>query len=807
MKTSIKSANKKLIKTLIFTLLLVIFSPKIFSQTKGYPSIVPKTRYQLEEEKNKKNNNIFPDNYSDLDEKPSTQNRFNTDKFQNELEQARQKYYQALILIQKRDTARAARYFDNALEKLNHLSTIPGIEDSKEFTDLAQSIIDDYENYVKSIDFLDENSPIFMIREILFKELDVIEPLEITKKSNIENIETGKNLTHSFPKLPLGPDSLVIPLDDHITVQNGIKFLTQGQGKKIFSRWLERSSKWFPMMKRIAKEENVPMEIIYLAMIESGLNPTIVSSANAVGLWQFIRSTGEMYNLNKSHSVFYDERREPEKATRAAMRHLRDLYNEFGDWHLALSAYNCGAGCVARAIRRTNKANPNFWDIRDNLPRETKAYVPQYIAATRIALNPVYYGFNVDSLNFLPEYKFETVSIDSAVNLSAIAKAANIPLDSLRNLNTELTKLCTPPDALPYVIKLPIGHKQVFLQNYPLLSYEEKVPFITHNVQTKENLSSIAKLYNISEQELASLNKISVKQKLAKGQSLIIPITSSYADAIAKKEANENANLDTKSNNVISKENVKHTVVKGETLFNIARKYEMDVAELRKLNNIDANSDNVVAGQVLWVKPFPVEISENNNETNTNQQATIAQFPKKEKIIKHKVKKGETLAQIADEYGVSMASIINSNKIKKNTKLLSGKVLTIKIFENNINEKNTTISNKITHSVKSGENLSSIAAKYKVSEDELRKWNAQNIKGNTVYANTILTIYTTENTKVNSNNDKQNSNKSPKYYKIKRGDTLIEIARKYGVSVNSILSLNKNLNEDLLIIGKQIRIQ
>jgi len=798
MKKSFKSAKLFSLK-LILPLIMFAFSFEVYSQSKGL-TITPRDRRQLEEEKLKKNSVVFPDMYSDLDDKKAPASKFKTNEFNDGIEFAKQKYYQALILIQKRDTSRAARYFDAALEKLNQLSSTPGIEDNKEFTDLAQSIIDDYESYVKRIEFLDENSPIFIIRDLLFKELDVIEPLEMATpgSGNKSNDVTINNL----PKLPKPPDSVQVPLDDHTSVDRGIQYLTKGPGKRFFTRWLERSSKWFPMMKRIAAEENMPQEIIYLSMIESGLNPIIVSPAKAVGLWQFMRATGEMYNLNKKGSIFIDERREPEKATRAAMRHLRDLYNEFGDWHLALAAYNCGAGCVARAIRKTNKPNPNYWDVRDNLPRETRGYVPQYIAATRIALDPVSFGFNLDSLEFHHEYKYETVSVDSAVNLSALAKAAEISLDSLREFNTELTKDCTPPDYLPYKLKLPLGKKSVFEKNYPNLTFEEKAPFITHIVDNRETVLSISKDYNVDASDIVSINRLSgSRHKLKKGMNLSIPVNGNYLDKLAKKTSSENRAVVEEQIQSAKNESVKHTVQRGETLYSIARKYEMDVAELRRLNSIDINSQDLLAGQVLWVKPIPAEVAYASHPNTANIDA-------KEKIIKHKVKRGETLSSIANKYSVTVQDIRNNNKISRSGKLKKGQNLKIITYEtgNLSNNNKTPNAEKMTHKVKSGENLSTIANKYNVSEDELKMWNPQSVKGNMVYANTNLTIYSNTSPKSNPKETNNESRTAPKYYKIKAGDTLGEIAKKFGVSISSIQNLNKNIDEKSLRIGKQIRI-
>jgi len=409
----------KLLIILVFTTGLFIFDTEELSsqQPKRKIKALPQQQTQVTKP-------LFPDEYSDLDAQRKKEFEFD-ESFFNTLEQSRQKYLQALILIQKGDTTKAAHFFEEAIVTLNLIASYPGIERNEEFTDLAQSIIEDYESFVQKAEFLDENSSIFIVRNVLYHEIEKIEVPEVA------GLDFKSMYYQKEPGLMSAPNTLAIPLDDNEFVQRNIQFLTTGRGRKIFTTWLERSSKWFPMMQRIAEQEGMPQEILYLSMIESALNPTIVSSARAVGLWQFIRTTGQMYGLNDANSIWIDERRDPEKATRAAMRHLRDLYIQFGDWHLAMAAYNCGAGCVSRAVRRTN-GDIDFWNVRRNLPRETKHYVPQYIAAAMVAMNPQEYGFNLDSLNFQPEYVYDVYPIREPISLDALAKAAHIEVDEIR---------------------------------------------------------------------------------------------------------------------------------------------------------------------------------------------------------------------------------------------------------------------------------------------------------------------------------------------------------------------------------------
>ena len=286
-------------------------------------------------------------------------------------------------------------------------------------------------------------------------------------------------------------------------------------------RALQRGSKYLPGMKNTLREEGVPPEFAYgVPIVESGYSLAATSHAGAVGPWQFIRGTGQRYGLRIDGYV--DERRDPEKATRAAARYLRDLYDRFGDWHLALAAYNTGEGNIERI--RDNKGCEDFWEMRDRgfLPAETSEYVPKVLAAMEVATSPKRYGIDVVKT---PPTKFDTIQITRPISLQAVAQLTGSDVDTIKELNPALKRGVVPPDG--YEVRLPEGTSDQF--TVALASYREPEPMRfeaqsrgTYTVRRGDTLGRIASRYGVSVQSLARANGVG-RRGLRSGQQLQIP--------------------------------------------------------------------------------------------------------------------------------------------------------------------------------------------------------------------------------------------------------------------------------------------
>jgi len=375
-----------------------------------------------------------------------------------------------------------------------------------------------------------------------------------------------------------------IPLVRNKKVDQFIEYF-KTKGRPQFEIWLDRLEVYGPMLSKIIDENNLPPELLYLAMIESGLNPKAHSKAAATGMWQFVYSTGKIYGLKRNWYV--DERRDPEKSTRAAMAYLSTLYKEFDNWYLALAAYNSGENRVRRATKLHQTTD--FWQLH-SLPRETRNYMPYFLSATIIAKNPQDYGFSRKKKSKKP-YKYDLVTIEKSADLTVLARAAGTSYKNLQSLNPELRQSATPSES--YALKIPEGTKKKFIKNYNALPENERFApqFITHKVRNGESLWYIARKYRVSQSDLMAVNKIRNRNMLRIGQKLTIPVPGMNIPRSTRVQ------LSSSHNKVIYK------VRRGDTLGHIAEDYRTRASKIRQWNGMKYGQ-HIFPGQklTLWVK-------------------------------------------------------------------------------------------------------------------------------------------------------------------------------------------------------------
>jgi len=357
-----------------------------------------------------------------------------------------------------------------------------------------------------------------------------------------------------------------IPMILNDSVENHLEYF-KTRGRDMFQIWLDRSARYIPVMKEIFKKKNLPEDLVYIAMIESGFNPYAVSWARAVGPWQFMPATGKLYGLKIDWWI--DERKDPIKSTYAAAEHFKDLHNLFGSWPLAMASYNAGAGKVQRAVLRTR--SEDFWDLKASryIRKETKNYVPKFMAATIIAKNPELYGFTVS--NYEP-YKYDEVVLEESTDLRLVARCAGCTYEEIKELNPELRRWVTPPQISNYTLRIPSGKKEAFLANYAAIPPEQKIKWDRHEVKKGETLAAIAKQFNTTPEAIRDINGLK-RNGIRPGKHLLIPsdINSKTLDA---------SYLTPRS----KQQKILYRVRRGETLSKIARKNNVSIADIREWN-------------------------------------------------------------------------------------------------------------------------------------------------------------------------------------------------------------------------------
>lgn len=368
-----------------------------------------------------------------------------------------------------------------------------------------------------------------------------------------------------------------------------IRYFTSKKGRVLMTNYLERSSRYLPLMRSVMREYGLPEELVYVALIESGFSFKAHSHANAVGYWQFIRGTGRRYGLKINELV--DERRDPVLSTRAAAEYFKDLYSLFGSWPLALAAYNSGEYRVNRAILK--HYNRDFWYLseRRSLPRETRNYVPKLIAAIRIAKNPEKYGFH--DLEFKKSIEYETIPITNSISLKKLAKGLDMDYKDLQDLNPMYKGEYVPIGKKDTYLRIPVKSKSKAIVS--LSGSRMKAPkFFYRNhywykVRRGDSLSQIARRHRTTTYRLRKANNISRKRSLIRvGQRLKIPSRRLVASrATLKNPTRKLASAKSKSS---SRNRMIHIVRRGDTLIGIAKRYKVGLSRLRQVNSLKVKS-------------------------------------------------------------------------------------------------------------------------------------------------------------------------------------------------------------------------
>ena len=621
----------------------------------------------------------------------------------------------------------------------------------------------------------------------------------------------------------IDPADFDYPIVVNEKVQNWMVFLLT-RGRKHFVKWIGRKQRYEPLITESLAERGMPTDLIYQAMIESGFSPYAYSWAKAAGVWQFIPGTGKRYGMRIDWWV--DQRRDPYEATRGALDYMERLYEMFGDWWIASSAYNAGEGKMGKAIRRYETTD--FWEIcaGDYLKPETKNYVPKMIAAMILAKYPERYGLLEDVPEWLDPWEFEYVTVSDATDVGLIAELTDSTEDAIMEMNPELRRWCTPP-GVTWDVKVPLGTAEDFHTKLAEVPEERKLSFKRHKVRKGESLSKIAANYGVSVKSITTMNSIANVNRISVGTYLVIPVRAANG----------------------TPRDLTHPVERGESLSIIASRYGVTVSQIKEWN--DLKSDVIHRGDLLKVhlgggepaatvpetavaaaaapaaepapkkKPGPkarkaeqdavADAAEKAAEHLQGESApegdhkAAKKTPKRsrrkaaassgnEEPMVHTVSRGDTLGEIGEHYDVTVAKLKSWNSLKRDT-IYVGQNLTV--YPGPRSE-----TRKVVHTVKRGDSLWKIANRHGVSVDDLQSWNSLG-RSSTIHAGDRLVVYTGGG---GGSSKPARARARTVTHKVRSGESLWSISQRYDVTIDAIKKWN-GLKRDTLKIGQTLTLK
>lgn len=689
------------------------------------------------------------------------------------------KYYQyGLQAIENQEWSLARHYLD---ESLNHLV-------AEKYDSLYMDNSPEQDSIYRSV-----------MPEKIIRALDEVYPnLENSSKSDeaykknevslegIDDLDENAADSASLQVIENFLDTLdvkqfTLPVEFNDRVLQEIYYMTTS-ARAFTEGSLNRKTAYDSLIYSKLSEYGVPRDLVFLALVESGFKVKAYSRAKASGMWQFIPETGKHYGLSVDYWV--DMRRNPALATDAAARYLSKLYDDFGDWLLAMAAYNCGERRVRRQMKELQEDSTwdstktiTYWDL--SLPKETMRYVPRILAAMVVGHFPEQYDMHVKPQH-LPDY--DTVTVFDSFTLEEVAKALKVPEDTLRDLNMELVMWCTPPDKSSYVLRLPVGLRPLFVEKYDKMKRNTFSSWHHHKVKKGENLASIAKKYKVSVAEIKQANRMK-DSRIRVGRNLLVPIKVKPKKSSGKKPS--------KAKTYVTKV--------GDNIASVARRYGISQEKLRSWNSLKPHA-MLKSGDTLFVskpqtKPAP---------------ATPTKVPLKNR---YKVESGDTYASIAELFGVPVATLLYAND-GFSKRLTVGDTLVIPAQSGSSKKKSSKVEKKAkpvpaassekdaepeTYTVRAGDNLYNIAKRFSTTIDKIRRLNGMS---------TTTAIHPGRVIKVRGEVDESIPLEDPDetIHVVKKGEGLWDISRQYKVSIENLVRWN-GLKGTKVKTGDRIKIR